>query len=623
MEDIIKKEIKNLEERFKIGEEVAIVLICANLVKLYLIQNFGEQYKKRIISLVNNQINIDIQKYKINHAILSDEVKNLLENGDIDIITSLYDKIMDPNLRKIFGKFYTHPALVEHILDSISLNEKPDGKLIDLACGAGVFLSRAIKRIIEIDNSSNKQILLKRIIEQIYGIDIDETACSLSKLSLLLTTLPIWKESFMKNMNFKINFNIYHFNSLNVFKINSPIIGSKFDYVVGNPPYIEAKKLPKKDKELCIKNFPEVAKGAFDLYICFIHMGMKILNEGGYLGFVLPNKFLVAKYSHHIRERILENYQIKEICDISNLKYFKDTDVYPILLTLKNKKDGETLKTISNIKDKKDFENKQFDFIEFKQEKYKVLDGTYPFFTFEKKIDKDILFKIVEKTDKRLNDFLTIKTTVSFHKKGLREQYISKNVKSNKFKYLGGISYARKNEVDAFNVEWRGYFINYDRDGLKKIGNHLPHLSNFTRPKIIFCQHAKRMLAYADISGEWVTKDVFPIAFIEGQKNIIKRTYYYTGLLNSNIFSYIYGLIWKGIQISEGYFHFLMSIIPVPSEEKNIITRVSGIVKKLQEIGAKEETLFSELNGIFYKIYHLSDNEIKRVEEYNKIYLIK
>ncbi|MBZ9569411.1 N-6 DNA methylase [Patescibacteria group bacterium] len=627
----IEKEINYLIDKFGIKKERAIILSYSLLLRDYFLNNLDKRYMPRIESLIDSQVGFRIEDYDIPDLIINENLKETLNNGGIDIIGISYNKIIDKELRKIFGKFYTPIPLVEHVLDSINLSKKPNGTVMDLACGAGVFLSAAVKRLIRLNSRLNNEVLLNKIIEQIYGIDIDATACTLAKLSLLVSTFPLWKNIIPKR-DLEIKFNIFCKNSslipqgqVSLFKTESNKLIEKFDFVIGNPPYIEAKKLPIKDKKICRRNFPDIAKGAFDIYICFIGLGLNLLKEGGYLGFVLPNKFLVAKYASHIRKKILENYHLTEICDISNLKYFEGTDVYPILLVVKNKKGKAKIKTISGLENRDMFESKKIKYIKVAQEKYKLLNKILPFYCFEKEIDKKILFKLINGKQNKLSDFLEIKTTVSFHAKGLREKYVSKDIDSKyRYKYLGGKSYSRKNEVRAYRVEWDGYYINYDNLVLNKINNPLPPISNFEKPKIIFCQHAKRMLAYTDIKGEWVTKDVFPIAFLKD--NDVTKTYYYTGFLNSKIFSFIYGVIYKGIQISEGYFHFLpsfLSVIPAPEENKLIIKKVAQIVQKLQKNKRIEKKLTEKIDKLFYNSFKLTKDEIARVEIYNKKYLNK
>jgi len=624
MEDIIKKEILKIKEDHGIRLEEAIIIYCSLLAELYFVNKLGWRCREKVNKLIYSQTSADISKYDLKKLTLQKEVVEILDDESADIIGNVYNKLLNSELKKIFGKFYTPSPLVDHLLSSIGLEENPQGTIMDLACGAGVFLSGSVRKLIKLYSKQKKEILLERLIDQIHGVDIDEFACKLTKLNLLITTFPVWKR-LIERTNFEIVFNIKHGNSLELFR--HELFNEHFDFIIGNPPYVEAKKLPLETKQLCRKYYPGVAKGAFDVYIFFIERGLSLLRPQGCLGFVLPDKFLVVKYAYPIRRKIMDGFSIKEICDISNLNYFDNTGVYPILLTIERDRKIKNIKVVCNIRNRKMFEKNKLKFVEVKQSIYEKFSENLPFFCFEDQVDKRIFDKIIKVTPMKLKDFLDIKTTVSFHFKGLREQFVRKNVKSEyRYKYLGGKSFSRKNEVDAYRIEWVGYYIDYDVLKLQKLRNSLPPLSNFLRQKIIFCQHAKRMLAYADLKGEWITKDVFPIAYVKGQNNITNKTCYYAGYLNSNIFSYLYGVIYKGIQIGEGYFHFLpsyMAVIPSPNEDKKNVEKIAKLVKEIQEREGRNCEIVDAINNEFYRVFGLFDKEISRIEEYNKKYLSK
>lgn len=620
--------INSIRSEYGLAAEEAIVVFYAHIVRAYLAGKVGKKFMKQIDCLIESQIGT-----KSHFKALADSHPEMLEahlheysgTESIDIVSSVYEKLINTELKKVLGRFYTPPTLVKHILDSVEFGvAAKDAKIVDLACGAGVFLSASVKRILEKTGNLGAKGLLEKIRNQIYGIDVDEFACSLTRLNLLVSTSPIWIRSVGKEKNLSISFNVFCMNALTLQSEENPLRTRKFDLVIGNPPYVEAKRLPKKDKLLCRRNFPNIAKGAFDIYVCFIDLGLQILNNGGYLGFVLPDKFLVANYAYSTRKKILDGHKIVEICDISNLGYFEGTDVYPILFTVKKEKPTGYSRVVCNIESKDDFEHDKYQFVNVEQDKYRVLGGTLPFYCFENGLDKEIFFQILERFNHRLGEFLQFRTTVSFHSKGMREQYVSETITgNNKFKYLGGKSHAHKNEIGAYKVEWVGYYINYDNATLGKLGNPLPPISIFKRTKIIFCQHAKRMLAYCDESGEWVTKDVFPIAFVKSREEGVKRTYYYTGLLNSDVFSFVYAIIWKGIQIGDGYFHFLpsfLSVIPVPDERRETVENVCKLVEEIQK-PSKIGELAVEVNRIFYELYELSGEKTSRVIEYNRKYL--
>jgi adenine-specific DNA-methyltransferase len=81
---------------------------------------------------------------------------------------------------------------------------------------------------------------------------------------------------------------------------------SKFDLIVGNPPYFV---LPKKSIEQIYLSFFD---GRPNIYILFIIKSFELLNEDGILAFVLPKNFLNCIYYNNLR-RFLSDYKILDI----------------------------------------------------------------------------------------------------------------------------------------------------------------------------------------------------------------------------------------------------------------------------------------------------------------------
>lgn len=64
----------------------------------------------------------------------------------------------------------------------------------------------------------------------------------------------------------------------------------KFDYIVGNPPYVPIEGLTEEEKTRYRANF-RVAVGRFDLYLLFFEQALRLLAPEGRIGFVTPEKF--------------------------------------------------------------------------------------------------------------------------------------------------------------------------------------------------------------------------------------------------------------------------------------------------------------------------------------------
>ena len=313
-----------------------------------------------------------------------------------------------PEVRKAGGVFYTPVYIVDYIVKTtvgkLLKGKKPGPRsgvrhlrILDPACGSGSFLIGAYQYFLDwhrdeyVKNSEKwskgktpriyqsqkgdwrltteerKRILLNNI----YGVDIDDQAVGVTRLSLLLKVLEgedeqsIGKQLKMfqervlpdlsKNIkcgNSLISPDYYSGGQLSMFdeeaiyRVNAfdwktefkdVMAAGGFNAVIGNPPYVRQEGLS--DFKPYFQKHFSAYNGVADLYVYFIEKGFSLLKENGLFSYIVANKWLRANYGKPLR-RWLKDRHIHEIVDFGALRVFQQATTYPCIMTLQKSAPG-------------------------------------------------------------------------------------------------------------------------------------------------------------------------------------------------------------------------------------------------------------------------------------------
>jgi predicted type IV restriction endonuclease len=311
-----------------------------------------------------------------------------------------------PEVRKAGGVYYTPDYIVDYIVKQtvgkLVENKKPGPnssvsklKILDPACGSGSFLIGAYQFLLDwhIDRYVNyntekwskgkkpriyqtdkgewrlttderKRILLNNI----YGVDIDQQAVEVTKLSLLLKVLEgedeqsigkqitVFQDRVLPDLSnnikcgnsligsdFYVNqqttFNEEEMYRVNAFDWEDEFSGimknGGFDAVIGNPPYFSIDDTwGKKDVKLSyIKEaYHTIYNDKTD--ILFYFLGKAIHLSKGKVGFIVSRAFLEAYKANKLRLFIANNSNLEEIIDFQNYHVFKGIGITTCLLFL-------------------------------------------------------------------------------------------------------------------------------------------------------------------------------------------------------------------------------------------------------------------------------------------------
>lgn len=242
-------------------------------------------------------------------------------------------------------------------------------KFSDIACGSGAFLLEVFAtlqdRITEIyllngDMSklelvSKNTYKLKYQIKQqiltscIYGVDKDYNATKAAEFGLLLKLLENENShtitspalpSLDKNILFGNSLidpiyieedNIEIIQSINPFSFNE----LSFDVIVGNPPYLSTEHMTSStsSKEMDIyKSKYDVVNKQYDKYYLFIERAIQLLNPNGYLGYIVPSKFIKIDSAKKLRKLLAKDSFLKSIVYFGRHQVFDDKTTYTALL---------------------------------------------------------------------------------------------------------------------------------------------------------------------------------------------------------------------------------------------------------------------------------------------------
>ncbi|MDF1878890.1 N-6 DNA methylase, partial [Sulfurimonas sp. SAG-AH-194-C20] len=210
-------------------------------------------------------------------------------------------------------------------------------KILDPACGSGAFLNQALDFLIHEHQSLQKDLVImgditayyeieKSILENnLYGVDINEDAVEIAKLSLWLRTAVKGRELT------KLADKILCANSL----LDMPFDEGSFDVIIGNPPYVRVQGLKNnyENEALLYEEKYQSAVGNYDLYVLFIEMSFKMLNGTGKLSYILPHKFLVSESGSGIRDFLSTNNAVESILHFGSEMVFEEASTYTCIIT--------------------------------------------------------------------------------------------------------------------------------------------------------------------------------------------------------------------------------------------------------------------------------------------------
>ncbi|MFI3297874.1 MAG: N-6 DNA methylase [bacterium] len=325
------------------------------------------------------------RRLKIENSVAIDTLKDeyRVSRGAVVTPTHIVQKVIEQ-------------TIPNSIISKLTIDEILSLTILDPACGSGVFLAELYDYISSVlieklqDSTDSYENIAFRLGNEIfltidgkrtiinnclYGVDIDQEAVEVARMSMSLKVVDSCTPTLFQATGLLghqilngIGENIKCGNTLvsnDILDLCPQILSEAteiknikifnwqeafadvfsnggFDYVIGNPPYVEVKNynqgLPTM-VEYIKRAYTTSKNGKIDLSIPFIERGLSLLNGNGRLGYIVQKRFFKTEYGKGVREYITTNNLLNSIYDYQDNNIFRSRITYVAIVVCDNNTD--------------------------------------------------------------------------------------------------------------------------------------------------------------------------------------------------------------------------------------------------------------------------------------------
>ncbi|TLT07248.1 hypothetical protein FE243_05235 [Aliarcobacter thereius] len=494
-------------------------------------------------------------------------------------------------------------------------------KILDPACGSGAFLNQALEYLInEHKNLQNDLALMgdlfasymveEEILEHnLYGVDINEDAVEIAKLSLWLRTAKRGRlltklvdkikcgNSLIDDKNVVSNAFVWQEEFKEVFE------NGGFDVVIGNPPWNS--KISNIESINISKNFNIDLKN-LNMFAVFFYLANKIIKSNGYINLLVPEVIIKNSSYVNLRDLFINKYNLESI---TNHGQFPGVASNTVDVCYQN--------YLPNNITKVGFKNSE-------EESFKIIDtriyNKNPIKALSFEID-NIQQQIIDKVSKnnKLMEISKIKRGIelgqvtnlikcdSCHKYTEISTKYYTNREDNKCKYCDSVIDIEK----AFSISSRKKIKPYDLICLsgKEINRYIVNNFYYIVPNLLGIDYKNEIFSNENLFVKRIATK--PEAMIINDITFAFNTLYSIYdlnklskkslliILNSKLISFYYELVFNlGMNLTTQITVEYLKQIPIsiPKEEKEFIQKADLMLelnKKLQEL---KQNFINELN---------------------------
>ncbi len=439
-----------------------------------------------------------------------------------------------------------------------------------------------------------------------------------------------------------------------------------FDCIIGNPPYIRQEQI-KDLKPLLAKQYQDFYNSSSDIYTYFFALAYHLLKEKGFSTFITSNKYARAKYGAKLRELLLKKTTIVSYMELNALKVFEsaavDTSIMSFIKqdppkesdfkyyepTPDDKSDLKSARSLPMKQNALSTESFIFANATLLDLRDKIESVGTPLKDWDIQINYGIktganeaFIITTEKREEILNACKTQEErerTEALIKPILR----GKDIKRYSYEWAhlwvinthNGYTSALKSKIPPIDIEkypaTKAHLdAHYDTIATRCDQGDTPYhlrncayLEDFEKEKIVYGEIVQEPRFYLD-NGECE----LGYFYAEATSFILtgEHLHYLLGMLHSKLITFAFKTFYAGGGLGESGYRYKKAFIerlPIPQiTEKNqeLADKITDGAKQILALKEKDpkantQGLEKEIDALVYQLYHLTDEEIKIIED--------
>ncbi|MGL2661033.1 class I SAM-dependent DNA methyltransferase [Helicobacter pylori] len=445
-----------------------------------------------------------------------------------------------------------------------------------------------------------------------------------------------------------------------------------FDCIIGNPPYIRQEHI-KDLKPLLQKQYQDFYNSTADIYTYFFALAYHLLKEKGFNAFITSNKYARVKYGAKLREWLLKKTTIVSYMELNALKVFEsaavDTSIIHFIKQTPPKEsdfkyyeptpnDKDDLKSTPSLSMKQNaLSTESFIFANatLLDLRDKIEQSGTPLKDWDIQINYGIKTGANEAfiipTEKR-DEILKNCDDVQKDEKGMSERERTKelikpilrgkDIKRYSYEWAdlwvinthNGYTSDLKSKIPPIDIEkypatkahldshWDTIATRCDQGDTPYNLRNCAYLEDFEKEKIVYSEIVQEPRFYLD-NGECE----LGVFYAEATSFILTGEHlrYLLGMLHSKLITFAFKTFYAGGGLGESGYRYKKAFIerlPIPQITKSnqpTADKITDCAERILQSKAKDpkantQGLEKEIDALVYRLYNLTDEEIKIIE---------